>query len=231
MPDHCGLLLQPADQAGEMVGHLADGLLGEHPGVCPGLGDGRGVIGPTRCNRRVAGLLKNRGPAVPAAREQPEAVDENDRSPAARVGTFDLVGRGGSYRRRHIVPPLPRQDPCLSAQYLSQRQDWQSGQRSTGGRSLRPMSSWPRSGPRAYRLSSSTNPPGLASCLAPDPRTAGSSSLTTTPGLRQRSLPEPARRKGSLSQRSQQDSSAQISGCYWRVSLRSSSWPASCGWW
>jgi hypothetical protein len=79
-----------------MVGHLADGLLGEHLGVRTRLRDGRGVIGPSRRNRSVACLLENRGPAVPATWEQPQAVDENDRCAAGRVGALDLVGGGGS---------------------------------------------------------------------------------------------------------------------------------------
>ena len=73
-----GLLVELADDLVEVVGDLADGLVGEHLGVGVGLLDGLGVVRPARRERGVAGLLEERRPAIPAARQQPEAVDEDD---------------------------------------------------------------------------------------------------------------------------------------------------------
>jgi hypothetical protein len=95
VPDHGRLLLEPADHLGEVVGHLADRLAGEHLGVRPRLSDGFGIIRPPRRQCREAGLLEDGGPALPAAGQQPEAVDEDDRRPVGRVGAFDLI-RGGT---------------------------------------------------------------------------------------------------------------------------------------
>ena len=86
-----GFLVELADHLGEVVGDLADGLVGEDLGVRVGLLDGLGIVGPAGRQRRVAGLLEDRGPAVPAARQQPQAVDEDDRLQARRVGALDLL--------------------------------------------------------------------------------------------------------------------------------------------
>src|ERR1700694_295307 len=63
--DHGRLLLQLADHFRVMVGNLSDGLTGEYLRVLVGLVHRLGVIGPSRRERRVAGLLENRGPAIP----------------------------------------------------------------------------------------------------------------------------------------------------------------------
>lgn len=79
MPDHGRLFLQLANHLSVVVGHLSYGLVGEHLGVSVGLLDGLGVIGPSWRERRVAGLVENRGPTVPATWQQPQAVDKYNR--------------------------------------------------------------------------------------------------------------------------------------------------------
>src|SRR5258705_136149 len=60
------LLRQPADHAGEVVGHLADRLAREDLRVRVRLLHGLGIVGPAGRQGRVAGLLEERGPAIPA---------------------------------------------------------------------------------------------------------------------------------------------------------------------
>ena len=67
MPDYGGLVLQRPDDLGEVVGYLSNRLVCEDFRLGVGLLDGRGVIRPPGCQRRIAGLLEERGPAVPAA--------------------------------------------------------------------------------------------------------------------------------------------------------------------
>jgi hypothetical protein len=87
--DHRRLLGQPADHLRRVTGHLSERLLGEDVGVGPGLLDGLWVVRSRRGNRRVPGLVEQRCPAGPAARKQPEPVDEYDRCPPARVRPLD----------------------------------------------------------------------------------------------------------------------------------------------
>ena len=117
VPDDRRLALQPADHRGEVVGDLSDGLVGEDLGVGVGLLDRVGVVGPAGRERRVAGLLEDRRPAVPAAGQQPEAVDEDDGLQPGLVGTIDLLGlvlgddrRGGVGGRGAHARTLPSDD-------------------------------------------------------------------------------------------------------------------------
>ncbi len=69
------------------------------------LPDGLGVVWPTGREGSVAFLLEHRRPAVPTARQQPEAVDEDDRFSPRRVCALDLPGlvlgdRGRAGRRK-----------------------------------------------------------------------------------------------------------------------------------
>src|SRR3712207_7187835 len=58
--------------------------------VPPGLVDRLRVVRPVRRQGRVAGLLETARPGGPAAGQQPEAVDEDDRGVARGVGRLDL---------------------------------------------------------------------------------------------------------------------------------------------
>jgi len=62
-----------------VVRDLPDRLVGEDLRVLIRLLDGAGVIGPRRGERHIAGILEDGGPPVPAAGQQPQAVDEHDR--------------------------------------------------------------------------------------------------------------------------------------------------------
>jgi hypothetical protein len=91
MTDHRRLLGQLADDRVEMVRHLPHRLPGEDLRMCLGVGDGFRVIRPAGLHGRKAGILEVRRPAVPAARQQPESVDENDRGATGLVGSVDLL--------------------------------------------------------------------------------------------------------------------------------------------
>jgi len=65
------LLRQPADDPVEVVRHLAHRLVREDPRVGVRLLDGFGIVRPAWRQRRVAGLLEDPGPAIPAAGQQP----------------------------------------------------------------------------------------------------------------------------------------------------------------
>jgi hypothetical protein len=89
--DDGGLLVQRADHLGEVVGDLDHALAGEDLGVRSRLLDRLGVVGPARRQWRVSSLLEDRRPAIPAAWQQPEAVDEDHRRASRRVCLLDLV--------------------------------------------------------------------------------------------------------------------------------------------
>jgi hypothetical protein len=91
VPDHRWFAGEPPDEALQVTGDVADRLAGEHGRVDPGVGDRRRVVRPARGHRRVAGILDVVDPAVPAAAEQPQAVDENDRRAAGRVRPLQLL--------------------------------------------------------------------------------------------------------------------------------------------
>jgi hypothetical protein len=73
-----------------VIGDLFQGLLGEDVRVRPGLFNRFRIVWPVRRQRRVAGLLEEVCPVGPTARQQPEAVDEDDRGVARGVGCLDL---------------------------------------------------------------------------------------------------------------------------------------------
>jgi hypothetical protein len=103
---------QPADDRGDVVGDLADGLAREHLGMLPGLLDGVRVVRPPGGQRRVAGLLEQRRPAVPAGRQQEEAVHEDNRGEPGGVRVVNLAGlvfgdrRAGSRAGGHVLVPF-----------------------------------------------------------------------------------------------------------------------------
>src|SRR2546423_10876698 len=71
-----------------------------------GLVDGFGVIGPSWCERRVACLVENCRPAVPAVWQQPQAVNENDGCSSAGVRLIDLIGGNTRYGVDHGISLL-----------------------------------------------------------------------------------------------------------------------------
>src|SRR5215217_5009655 len=102
MAHHGGPLVELADHLGGVVGNLLQGLPCEDLRVGAGFLDCFRVVRPRGRYTRVAVLLEQTDPVVPAARQQPEPVDEHDRRLAARVGLIELallalgdVGHGG----------------------------------------------------------------------------------------------------------------------------------------
>src|SRR6266571_3262112 len=91
MADNGGLRLELADGVNVVIRDLLDALVGEDLRIFLGLLDGVRVIGPARRERRVALLFEKRAPVVPAAREEPQAVDEHDRLLPLRVGVVDFL--------------------------------------------------------------------------------------------------------------------------------------------
>src|SRR5205823_12906067 len=106
VPDDGRLLVQLPDHIANMVCDLTDLLPGEDLWMGPRLPDGLRVVGPTGRHRREAGLLEKRGPAVPAACEQPQPVDEHNGSTPRRVRRVNLT-RFASRKRRHAGEPTP----------------------------------------------------------------------------------------------------------------------------
>src|SRR3954462_10320752 len=91
MAHHGGLLVELVDHLGGVVGNLLQRLLREDVGVGAGFLDRFRVIRPGGRYTRVAVLLKQTDPVVPAARQQPEPMDEDDRRLGTRVGLRDLA--------------------------------------------------------------------------------------------------------------------------------------------
>jgi len=91
MADDGGLPLELADGVDVVIRGLLDALVGKDLRVVLGLLDGVRVIGPAWRERGVALLFEQLAPAVPAAREEPQAVDEHDRLLPLRVGAVDLL--------------------------------------------------------------------------------------------------------------------------------------------
>src|SRR5687768_11748373 len=115
MAQHSGLLVEPADHLRGVVGNLLQGLLREDIGVSAGFLDRFGVVRPRWRHTRVAVVLEQTDPAVPAAWQQPEPMDEDDRRLAVRVGFIDLAllalcdpgqgaapSLGGGHHRRRV---------------------------------------------------------------------------------------------------------------------------------
>jgi hypothetical protein len=84
-------LVQGMDDLGGVIGDLLQGLVGQHVRFRPGLFNRFRIIGPVRRQRRVPGLLEEVRPAGPAARQQPQAVDEHDRGVARGIGRLDFL--------------------------------------------------------------------------------------------------------------------------------------------
>src|SRR4029453_2701052 len=78
VPHYRWLLVQGIDDLCRVVGDLLQRLLGENVRVRAGLLDGLRIVRPVRGERRIARLAEKLPPGVPAARQQPEAVDEDD---------------------------------------------------------------------------------------------------------------------------------------------------------
>src|SRR5262249_7752963 len=97
---------------GGVLGDLLQGLLGEDLGVGSGLLNAFRIVRPIRRQRCVAGLAEQVRPVGPATREQPEAVDEDDRGVARGVGRHDLKTLPLGYRRCGRSLTLDRLDSC-----------------------------------------------------------------------------------------------------------------------
>ncbi len=91
MADDSRLPLELADGVDVVICDLLDPLVGKDLRILLGLLDGVRVIGPARCERRVFLLLKECTPAIPTGCEESEAVYEDDRLFALRVGAVDLL--------------------------------------------------------------------------------------------------------------------------------------------
>src|SRR6266571_3917209 len=91
MADDGGLRLELADGVDVVIGDLLDALVSEDLRVLLGLLNGVRVIGPARCERRVAPLFEQLAPVVPTAGEEPEAMYEHDRLLPLRVGAVNLL--------------------------------------------------------------------------------------------------------------------------------------------
>ena len=72
-------VLEPAHDAGDVIRNLPDGFAGENLGMRSRLGDGRRVVWPARRDCVEARFFEQRRPPLPAAREQPQAVNEYHR--------------------------------------------------------------------------------------------------------------------------------------------------------
>src|SRR5215217_2291464 len=112
MAHHGGPLVELADHLGGVVGNLLQGLPCEDLRVGAGFLDRFRVVRPRGRYTRVAVLLEQTDPVVPAARQQPEPVDEDDRRLPARVGLIDLallalgdLGHGVLLPGRRVAPP------------------------------------------------------------------------------------------------------------------------------
>jgi hypothetical protein len=90
VPHDRWFLVQGSDDLGGVIGDLLQGLPGQDARVRPGLVNRFRIVWPVRRQRRVTGLLEEVRPAGPAARQQPEAVDEDDRGGARGVGRLDV---------------------------------------------------------------------------------------------------------------------------------------------
>src|SRR2546421_6629348 len=91
MADDSGHRLELADGVNVVIRDLLDALVGKDLRIFLGLLNGVRVIGPARCDRRVALLFEQLAPVVPTAGEEPQAVDEHDRLLTLRVGVVDFL--------------------------------------------------------------------------------------------------------------------------------------------
>src|SRR3712207_4484590 len=105
--------------------------------VPPGLVDRLRVVRPVRRQGRVAGLLETARPGGPAAGQQPEAVDEDDRGVARGVGRLDLpVLPLGDRRHGELLSRSVRVDPTVSGWSVSAGTGPPSSPTSSRGRGM-----------------------------------------------------------------------------------------------
>src|SRR5207302_1721779 len=116
MADHGRLFVQLAYHSGKVVGDLSHRLAGEHLRVRLCIGHGFRIVGPAWLHGRVARLLEHLGPAVPTARQQPQAMDEDDAEALYRETTprsralhekAVAVMPGGTTRTTTYFDPYP----------------------------------------------------------------------------------------------------------------------------
>ena len=92
-------------------------LLANTSGCSLGLLDGVGIVGPARRQRRVAGRREHLGPPVPAAGQQPQAVDEHDGRTPGGVGAghllFGCLGHDAHHRPPAVHKVSSRKVSCL----------------------------------------------------------------------------------------------------------------------
>jgi hypothetical protein len=86
VPNDVRLGVQFVDYILEVVGNLTDGFVSHDLGMPVCFVDCVWVIGPTWRHRRIASLLESSTPAVPAARQQPEPVNEYDNVAIGLIG-------------------------------------------------------------------------------------------------------------------------------------------------
>src|SRR5262249_14642807 len=91
-----------ADGVNVMIRDLLDALVGKDLWVLLGLLDGLRIIGPAWREGGVALLFKQRAPAVPTVREEPEAMHKHDRWQPRIVGAGDLLLLMG-VERGHVL--------------------------------------------------------------------------------------------------------------------------------
>src|SRR5713101_9005011 len=83
----------PIDDARVVAGHVVDSVAGDAVRVRAGQFDGLGDAGPARCGRLIARLLEALEPRRPRGGVQPQAVDEDNRSPGAGHGRWPSMVR------------------------------------------------------------------------------------------------------------------------------------------
>ena len=91
MADDRRLSLQAADDLLGVIRDLTDGLVREDFGMRVRFGDRRRIIGPAGRQRGEPSFLEHRRPSIPAARQQPESVNEHDGLKSGRVRAIDLL--------------------------------------------------------------------------------------------------------------------------------------------
>src|SRR5262249_11692733 len=95
MSDHGWLPLELADRVGVVIGDLLHALVSKDLRVVSRLCDAFRVIGPARCNGRIALLFKEGAPVVPTGGEEIEVV----------VG-LRVEGRVGYWVEQQLEPNL-----------------------------------------------------------------------------------------------------------------------------
>jgi hypothetical protein len=90
-PITAGFLSKALMTSAVLVSDLLQGLLCDDLRLHPSRLNGCRIAWPIRRQRRVARLLEEIRPRVPAARQQPEPMDEDHRIIAGGVGHLDLL--------------------------------------------------------------------------------------------------------------------------------------------